>query len=311
MKILVLGGDGYIGFPLVCELAHQGHSIHVLDTYAKRAVGHALFDDGEGLALKCKTLNEAFNGSVTHAYCNGADQKHYLSHYLDFAPDTVVNLIDSDEGPQASVSIESLVETVICKTLREDCHYVRLHDREIDNNRNRTVLHYGVTCTTLKSPEVFGIMTEVEDSDTIGLPGDRIYNTNWQFTYGLQTRLFYDEVYGKPFNKYLIGMLCGLDYQLVSAPHAAVFATIPSIVASLSSVIEAGCEPLKHKEQWAGHFSLLPEALNAMVGNAGALYGYDIAFQPYQVKDEYFFKYLCAVINQLRNEIPKIKKEYL
>ncbi|HEV3513201.1 MAG TPA: NAD-dependent epimerase/dehydratase family protein, partial [Candidatus Sulfotelmatobacter sp.] len=36
MRILILGGDGYLGWPTAMHLSSRGHSVAVLDNFAKR-----------------------------------------------------------------------------------------------------------------------------------------------------------------------------------------------------------------------------------------------------------------------------------
>ena len=38
MRILILGGDGYLGWPTAMYFATKGHSIHVLDNFSKRQI---------------------------------------------------------------------------------------------------------------------------------------------------------------------------------------------------------------------------------------------------------------------------------
>lgn len=44
MRILVLGGDGYLGWPTALHLSDRGHDVAVLDNFARRA-----YDDELGL----------------------------------------------------------------------------------------------------------------------------------------------------------------------------------------------------------------------------------------------------------------------
>ncbi|HEX2288835.1 MAG TPA: NAD-dependent dehydratase, partial [Pseudonocardiaceae bacterium] len=37
MRILVLGGDGYLGWPTALHLSDRGHDVAVLDNFARRA----------------------------------------------------------------------------------------------------------------------------------------------------------------------------------------------------------------------------------------------------------------------------------
>ena len=36
MKILILGGDGYVGWPTAMHFAAQGHDVSVVDNYLRR-----------------------------------------------------------------------------------------------------------------------------------------------------------------------------------------------------------------------------------------------------------------------------------
>src|SRR6476646_7373700 len=36
MRILILGGDGYLGWPTAMRFANRGHDVHVVDNYLRR-----------------------------------------------------------------------------------------------------------------------------------------------------------------------------------------------------------------------------------------------------------------------------------
>ena len=38
MKILILGGDGYLGWPTAMHFAHKGHDVYVVDNYSRRKI---------------------------------------------------------------------------------------------------------------------------------------------------------------------------------------------------------------------------------------------------------------------------------
>ena len=38
MKILILGADGYLGWPTAMHLANKGHSVLAVDNYARRTM---------------------------------------------------------------------------------------------------------------------------------------------------------------------------------------------------------------------------------------------------------------------------------
>ena len=37
MRILILGGDGYLGWPTAMRFSNRGHEVHVVDNYLRRA----------------------------------------------------------------------------------------------------------------------------------------------------------------------------------------------------------------------------------------------------------------------------------
>ena len=45
MKILVLGGDGYLGWPTAMHLANRGHDIAVVDSFHRRLWDHEIGAD--------------------------------------------------------------------------------------------------------------------------------------------------------------------------------------------------------------------------------------------------------------------------
>ena len=36
MRILILGGDGYLGWPTAMRFSNRGHEVHVVDNYLRR-----------------------------------------------------------------------------------------------------------------------------------------------------------------------------------------------------------------------------------------------------------------------------------
>jgi len=38
MRVLILGGDGYLGWPTAMHFAARGHTVHVVDNYLRRTL---------------------------------------------------------------------------------------------------------------------------------------------------------------------------------------------------------------------------------------------------------------------------------
>ena len=47
MRILILGGDGYLGWPTSMALASDGHQIIAVDNYLRREIAHTVRDPSD------------------------------------------------------------------------------------------------------------------------------------------------------------------------------------------------------------------------------------------------------------------------
>src|SRR5438067_887684 len=95
MQILVLGGDGYLGWPTALHLSALGHEVAVNDNFARRG-----YDDEMGVVslVPIATLEERI---AAWREVSGRGIKYYvgdlcdpaLVHQMvrDFRPDTVVH----------------------------------------------------------------------------------------------------------------------------------------------------------------------------------------------------------------------------
>jgi UDP-sulfoquinovose synthase len=111
MRILILGGDGYLGWPTAMHFAARGHDVHVVDNYLRRTL--ALQTRSEAL-IEAPDLErraevfEAVSGhrvAVTVADCT--DYRRLERIVGDFGPDTVVHYA---EQPSAPYSMKGLDE---------------------------------------------------------------------------------------------------------------------------------------------------------------------------------------------------------
>ena len=59
MKILILGGDGYLGWPTAMYFSKQGHDVKILDNFVKKKIEIMLY-----LKFQCV-------GTCFEHWCNG------------------------------------------------------------------------------------------------------------------------------------------------------------------------------------------------------------------------------------------------
>jgi UDP-sulfoquinovose synthase len=111
MRILILGGDGYLGWPTAMHFAARDHDVHVVDNYLRRTL--ALQTRSEALVEapdleRRAEVFEAVSGhrvGVTVADCT--DYRRLERIVGDFGPDTVVHYA---EQPSAPYSMRGLNE---------------------------------------------------------------------------------------------------------------------------------------------------------------------------------------------------------
>jgi UDP-sulfoquinovose synthase len=143
MRILILGGDGYLGWPTAMRFSNQGHEVHVADNYLRR---HAHAEAGTDsltpippdlharvAAWKDVTGNEI---AVTEGDLTDWEVVHAL--FAGFTPDAVVHF---GEMPSAPYSMKDREHAVFTQTnnvvgtlnvlyairdLAPDCHLVKL-----------------------------------------------------------------------------------------------------------------------------------------------------------------------------------------
>jgi len=101
-KILLLGGDGYIGWPLAMHLANLGHSVSICDNFNKRKWE---LEIGVKPLYSVPTLHERV------AWWNKANEDHidiivgdisnqrYVYDAFSYIPDIVINCADQPSSP--------------------------------------------------------------------------------------------------------------------------------------------------------------------------------------------------------------------
>lgn len=254
MRILILGGDGYLGWPTAMYLSRRGRDIAVLDNFAKRRWEEELdahplvpvLPLSERVGLWHKT-----SGQTIHAFeadlCN---HEQVFRIVQDFAPDAIVHY---GEQPSAPFSMIDREHTVLTQTnnitgtlnvlwaLREHapgCHLVKLGTMgeygtpnidieegfiEIEHNGRRDVLPFP------KQPGSFYHLSKVHDSHNIlfACRAWRLRSTdlNQGVVYGMETdetalhpglttSFHYDEVFGTALNRFCVQAVAGIPLTL-------------------------------------------------------------------------------------------------
>ena len=93
MRILVLGGDGYLGWPTALHLSESGHEVGIADNFVRRQYDHELGVRSlvpiEPLAVRVAAWHEVSGrriGTYTGDLC---DAEFTYATIREFAPDAV------------------------------------------------------------------------------------------------------------------------------------------------------------------------------------------------------------------------------
>ena len=103
MKILVLGGDGYLGWPTAMHLANLGHDILVVDNYCRRMLAEdtdslPLFDT-PNLAGRCKLFESEFGKKIDYRIGDLGNSEFTFEVFSDFMPDTIIHYAEQPSAP--------------------------------------------------------------------------------------------------------------------------------------------------------------------------------------------------------------------
>lgn len=250
MKILILGGDGYLGWPTAMYFSRQGHKVAVLDNFNKRKWEMEM---GVRPLLPVATLHERVKiwGEVT-----GKEIKIYIGDLLeqrfvhkvllDFHPEAIVHFGEQPSAPFSMAGNSKAVETQVNNVvgtlnvlfaMKRNCpeaHLVKLGTMGEYGTPNIdipegyiTIKHQGREDELLfpKTPSSFYHLSKVHDSNNIYFTcrvwGLRATDLNQGVVYGIETdetklhqslatSFHYDETFGTVLNRFCVQAVAGV-----------------------------------------------------------------------------------------------------
>jgi UDP-sulfoquinovose synthase len=116
MRVLILGGDGYLGWPTAMAFRKAGHDVLVVDNYLRRKI--AADTDSEALMPnpRLPERSEIFRQITGHeiAFAEGdCCEFSFLSDVIQkFAPDTVVHYAEQPSAPYSMIGYEEARSTL-------------------------------------------------------------------------------------------------------------------------------------------------------------------------------------------------------
>jgi UDP-sulfoquinovose synthase len=248
-RILVLGGDGYLGWPTAMAFSRQGHRVAVVDNFAKRRWE---LEIGVRPLMPIRTLHERVrawrevSGQEIELFVGDlTDYAFVESVFQSFRPDAVIHYGEQPSAPYSMIDVRTATYTqannvignlnvlFAIRDLAPETHLVKLGTMgeygtpNIDIEEGYlTVNHNGREHTFLypKTPGSLYHLTKVHDSHNIHFAcriwGLRATDLNQGVVYGIETEetaldprlatsFHYDEVFGTALNRFCVQAVVG------------------------------------------------------------------------------------------------------
>lgn len=217
MRILVLGGDGYLGWPTAMHLSNRGHEVGVVDNMLKRfweaELGVEPLAHIRSLPTRAKKW-KALTGKDIKVYVGDIAENHrFVYKVLDeFKPDAIVHYAEQPSAPYSMIDRDKCVHTQInnvvgtlnlmfaMQHVNPDIHMVKLGTMgeygtpNIDIEEGwLEVEHKGRKDRMLypKKPGSFYHLSKVHDSANLEFAcriwGMRVTDLNQGVVYGVET----------------------------------------------------------------------------------------------------------------------------
>jgi len=246
---MILGGDGYLGWPTALHFSARDHDVLVIDNFARREADTELGADSltpiRSLDERIQAWREVSGKEIASAVGTLTDYDFIANEIHTFAPDTIIHYGEIRSAPYSMIDRKHAVytqENNITGNMNvlwamadghRDCHLVKLGTMgeygtpnidieegyiEIEHNGRKDRLPYP------KQPGSFYHLSKVADSHNVMFAcriwGLRATDLNQGVVYGVETdetklderlctRLDYDAVWGTALNRFCIQAALG------------------------------------------------------------------------------------------------------
>ncbi len=249
MRILILGGDGYLGWPQALYLSNKGHDVLILDNLMHR---HFDLERNFASLLPIYSLHERVAAwkeisgrQIQFTIGDATDYDAVAKIFRDFQPEAVVHFAEQRSAPYSMIDRKHAVFTqtnnivgtlnvlYAIKEFAPDCHLVKLGTMgeygtpNIDIEEGFIEIHHKGRSDILpypKQPGSFYHLSKTHDSHNImfccKIWGIRATDLNQGVVYGVETdetiqdarlatRFDYDQVFGTALNRFCVQAAVG------------------------------------------------------------------------------------------------------
>jgi UDP-sulfoquinovose synthase len=116
MRILILGGDGYLGWPTAMHFSRRGHDVHLVDSYLRRRAHRendtdSLTPIADGLPARGSAWNDVSGRALTFTEGDLCDPGMVDAVFAEFAPEAIIHYGEMPSAPYSMASREHAVYT--------------------------------------------------------------------------------------------------------------------------------------------------------------------------------------------------------
>ncbi len=249
MRVLILGGDGYLGWPTAMYFSNRGHKVIIVDNYFKRKAAMEL--DCEPL-IHCPNLKlradlwRGLTGKKIKICIGDITEYAFLSKiFNEYHPDAVIHYAEQPSAPYSMISRDTAAFTLqnnlsgtlnvvyAVKEFAPECHIVKLGTMgeygtpNIDIEEGWLEIDHKGKRDKFLFPRQAGSLyhtTKIQDTDLLWF-----YVRNWKLrvtdlmqglVYGISTEevdmderlmpnFHYDEIFGTVLNRFLVQAVSG------------------------------------------------------------------------------------------------------
>ncbi len=249
MRVLILGADGYLGWPMCMYLSKRGHEVIGVDNYFRRTASMALDCEAlipnPNLTQRAKVWEEVTGKRIKVIIGDVTEYESLLSIFKEFKPEAVIHFAEQPSAPysmlgyrEARFTLENnLVSTLnvayCVKVVNPDCHIIKLGTMgeygtpNIDIPEGWIEIDFRGRKDKFLFPRQAGSLyhtTKIQDTDLLWFYvrtwGLRVTDLMQGPVYGIETEesalderlmpnFHYDEIFGTVLNRFVVQAVIG------------------------------------------------------------------------------------------------------
>ena len=251
MNVLILGGDGYLGWPTSMFFANKGYKVLTIDNFYKRKIeleyGITPINEVFSLQSRIRYWNKNQKNKIEYLIGDLLNHRFIYSVFKNFKPEIIIHYAEQPSAPYSMASREACYDTQennvlgnlnILFAIKKFCpnaHLIKLGTMgeygtpnidieegwlDLEHNGRKERVMYP------KKPGSFYHLSKVHDSNNIEFTcriwGLKATDLNQGVVYGfhtdetkldpkLETSFHYDEIFGTVINRFITQVLIGHD----------------------------------------------------------------------------------------------------